>query len=160
MLSLKGYPLCDFGADIPPFSVTAAVVIQWHWAESSPTEHIALHRNRYIPMLSDGDDSSETERSSFGPENILAKNSLRVSFSLLSFYHALYKKKKSVEKSIHCIHTWLTNQIRHGIYCLLFHLAFEKKKTNYYFLPVPLFLENQVDSKKSFVSLVPLKTCF
>ena len=86
VLSLKGYPLCDFGADIPPFSVTAAVVIQWHWAESSPTEHIALHRNRYIPMLSDGDDSSETERSSFGPENILAKNSLRVSFSLLSFY--------------------------------------------------------------------------
>lgn len=44
--------------------------------------------------------------------------------------------KKCVEKSIHCIHTWLTNQIRHGIYCLLFHLAFEKK--NYYFLPVPI----------------------
>lgn len=68
-----------------PGSVTAAV-IQWHWAESSPAEHIALHVNRYISMLHDRDDSSERERSSFGPESILTKHSLKLSFAILSFY--------------------------------------------------------------------------
>lgn len=139
----RAAPCVNLGQIFLSGSVTAAV-IQWHWAESSPTEYIALHINRYISTLCDGDDRSERERSSFGPESILAKKSLRMS-SLLTFYFPLYikKKKKGAEKSIQSHHAWLTNWIRHGIFGLLFNWAFFKEKI--IFFTCPNTLKNQID---------------
>lgn len=85
-------PCVNLGQIFLSGSVTAAVT-QWHWAESSPTEDIALHINRFVSMPRNRHDSSERERSSFGPESILAKNSLMVSFTLPSFYLPLYLPK-------------------------------------------------------------------
>lgn len=122
---------------------------------SSPTEHRALHINRCVSMPCDRHDSSERERSGFGPESILAKNSLRVSFSLPSVYLPLYLPKwcrKVHSKTPHMIDT----SVKMWNFLLLFTSA-SFFFFNYWFLAVQILWRIRLSGRVFCSPLLPWK---